>query len=248
MSLGRAVLAPIAAVRFCMDYAAECAKSERTEVELTAERWAELEQTNAKINLAILPKPHPDIDKWSLGVAEGNCSEYAVRKRHELITAGWPAGAVTLAVAKIDTGEFHLVVLVATDRGDYVLDNLHETVIPWRRAGYEWVMRSDAADPRLWQAVDEPSAVKSAGNLALAWAALPQEGAARPAAAALLLAEIRPAAIPLPVPRPSFQQAEASGEGNGRPAARCAAKPSSIRGLAGGGRRSRCDRTAPTAG
>lgn len=160
MQLGRIVLAPIAAIRFCMDNAAECRPgAEPQRVELTEARWAELSSINRTVNAAIAPKPEesktgPGIDTWTLGASAGDCDDYAVQKRHELIAHGWPSGAVTLAVARITGGEFHLVAVAATDQGDYVLDNLHTAVMPWRRTGYGWRMRSEAQDPRLWQAIN----------------------------------------------------------------------------------------------
>jgi predicted transglutaminase-like cysteine proteinase len=163
MQLGKTVLAPIAAIRFCMDNADECPSGgEPQTVALTEARWAELETINRTVNAAIAPKPDRGIDTWTLGATAGDCDDYAVQKRHELIARGWPSGAVTLAVARIAGGEFHLVVVVATDRGDYVLDNLHAAVMPWRRTGYGWMMRSEARDPRLWQAIDREAPVQVA--------------------------------------------------------------------------------------
>jgi predicted transglutaminase-like cysteine proteinase len=167
MPLGRTVVAPIAAIRFCLDNAGECRGGTEPEtVALTEARWAELEAVNRTVNAAIAPKTDtgPDallLDTWTLGASAGDCDDYAVEKRHELIARGWPASAVTLAVARITGGEFHLVTVVATDQGDYVLDNLHTAVMPWRRTGYGWLMRSEARDPRLWQAIKGPSPARA---------------------------------------------------------------------------------------
>jgi predicted transglutaminase-like cysteine proteinase len=166
MALGRTVVAPIAAIRFCMDNAGECQGGAPETVALTEERWAELEVVNRKVNAAIAPKPDAGPDTWTLGADAGDCDDYAVEKRHELIARGWPASAVTLAVARITGGEFHLVAVVATDRGDYVLDNLHTAVMPWQRTGYGWMMRSEARDPRLWQAIERPTVTRVANKAA----------------------------------------------------------------------------------
>jgi predicted transglutaminase-like cysteine proteinase len=54
----------------------------------------------------------------------GNCHDYAVSKRHELIRAGWPSASLRLAIAYTRGGVGHLVVIVRTTDGDRVLDNL----------------------------------------------------------------------------------------------------------------------------
>ncbi|BBF91407.1 transglutaminase-like cysteine peptidase [Blastochloris tepida] len=159
MQLGPAVLAPIAAVRFCMDYEDECRAGGdgAARVALTEERWADLDDVNRTVNAAIRPRSDADLDTWTLETAAGDCDDYAVRKRHILISRGWPRSAVGLAIARIPSTEYHLVAVVATDRGDYVLDNLRDRVVPWARTGYRWVMRSSADDPRLWMAIAGPA-------------------------------------------------------------------------------------------
>ncbi|NJO53698.1 MAG: transglutaminase-like cysteine peptidase [Bacteroidales bacterium] len=164
MPRGQTVLAPIAAIRFCMDYKDECRVGEdgTTRIALTEERWADLDEVNRSVNAAIRPRSDEGLDTWNLDVAAGDCDDYAVRKRHTLITRGWPRGAVGLAIARIPSAEYHLVAVIATDMGDYVLDSLHDRVLPWSRAGYRWMMRSSADDPRLWHAVAGPARDRTA--------------------------------------------------------------------------------------
>ena len=38
-------------------------------------------------------------------------------------------------------GEGHAVLMVRTDRGDYILDNKRNAVLPWYRTGYVFVKR-----------------------------------------------------------------------------------------------------------
>jgi hypothetical protein len=47
-----------------------------------------------------------------------------------------------------------------------VLDNLHTAVMPWRRTGYGWMMRSEAGDPRLWQAIERSPVARVATKAA----------------------------------------------------------------------------------
>ncbi|NJL08281.1 MAG: transglutaminase-like cysteine peptidase [Methylacidiphilales bacterium] len=87
---GGAVLAPVAAVRFCLDNSEDCRANGSEAVELTQARWAELESVNRSVNERIRPRPDSGLDTWSLGAAAGDCDDYAVQKRHDLIVQGWP--------------------------------------------------------------------------------------------------------------------------------------------------------------
>jgi hypothetical protein len=39
---------------------------------------------------------------------------------------------------------------VATDKGDYVLDNLSGEIRSWGAAGYTWIERQDSTNPTAW--------------------------------------------------------------------------------------------------
>ncbi|BBF91928.1 hypothetical protein BLTE_06130 [Blastochloris tepida] len=161
MTPGGAVLAPVAAVRFCMDNVGDCEAGAASAVAMTPTRWAELDSVNRSVNGRIRPRSDAALDTWSLGVVAGDCDDYAVQKRHDLIAHGWPGSALPLAVARLRTGEFHLVVVARTDRGDYVLDNLFDRVMPWQRTGHDWIMRSAPEDLRLWQSIGKSRQLRS---------------------------------------------------------------------------------------
>jgi predicted transglutaminase-like cysteine proteinase len=156
---GHAQLAPMPFVVFCMQYASDCnTEGTQTSVELTPEKFAELNEVNARVNGAIRPQEDTSAMRlWKLDVDAGDCNEYAVQKRHELIKAGWPAAALSLTVAKTAWGEGHLLVTVRTDHGDLVLDSLRREIVPWDQAHYHWIMRQSAADVRTWVAIDAPA-------------------------------------------------------------------------------------------
>lgn len=143
-------LAPMAFVGFCMRHPADC-RTGGGAVTLTDARWAELDAVHRRVNAAITPRDDTDeIDHWDLGRTEGDCDDYAVQKRHELLARGWPPGALSLAVVRIPSGVMHLVLTVRTDRGEYVLDNLRPEVVPWSRLGYAWIKRQSESQPRHW--------------------------------------------------------------------------------------------------
>jgi predicted transglutaminase-like cysteine proteinase len=148
-------LSPFQHVRFCLRYPADC-KSDATEtttVELTAETLETMQRVNRDVNLSIMPVTKSDAiadGGWTISPASGDCNDYAVTKRHELLQKGLPAKAVRLAVVKTQSGIGHLVLVVATNKGNLVLDNLSETIVPWQLTKYQWVKIQSSSDARYW--------------------------------------------------------------------------------------------------
>jgi predicted transglutaminase-like cysteine proteinase len=156
------VLAPFQHVRFCLRYPADC-KSDPTEIdriEMNAENSELLKRVNSDVNAAIIPivKDHgPELqDGWTIAPSAGDCNDYAVTKRHELLQNGLPARALRLSVVKTSSGIGHLVLVVATTNGDLVLDNLTETIRPWRSTDYHWLKIQSASDARFWNEIKVP--------------------------------------------------------------------------------------------
>jgi predicted transglutaminase-like cysteine proteinase len=155
-------LAPMAFTMFCMRYADECKPHRMVfrggRLKLTVERWQELKDVNRSVNAAI--KPEPNLaglagEKWLLHPARGDCNDYAVTKRHELISNGWPARSVLLSEVVTNWGEHHLVVVVRTFGGDLVLDNLTQDIMPWSRKPYRWVRIQMPKNPNYWASLSE---------------------------------------------------------------------------------------------
>jgi predicted transglutaminase-like cysteine proteinase len=148
-------LAPFQHVRFCLRYPAECkASSAIRRIELDVRTMQLLERINREVNLAIEPRVKADLaEGWTINPDSGDCNDYAVTKRHDLIARGLPSGALRLSVIKTPAGIGHLVLIVATTNGDMVLDNLTSAIRPWQITQYRWIKIQSANDPRLWNAV-----------------------------------------------------------------------------------------------
>jgi predicted transglutaminase-like cysteine proteinase len=155
-------LAPFQHVRFCLHYPSDCksnpAESER--IELSAEISDLLRRVNRSVNLSITPtiKSYgPELqDGWTIAPITGDCNDYAVTKRHELLESGLPAKALRLSVVKTSSGIGHLVLVVATTKGDIVMDNLNEVIRPWQSTDYHWLKIQSANDARFWHDVKAP--------------------------------------------------------------------------------------------
>jgi predicted transglutaminase-like cysteine proteinase len=153
-------LTPFQHVRFCLHYPADC-RSDPTEeerIDLTGENSELLNRVNRSVNAAIVPvqKSYGDSlhEGWRIAPFMGDCNDYAVTKRHELLASGLPAKALRLAVVKTRSGDGHLVLLVATTKGELVLDNLTEVIVPWQSADYRWLKIQSARDARFWLDVE----------------------------------------------------------------------------------------------
>lgn len=131
------------------------AREDFTPVKLTIARAAELIRVNQDVNAAMTYRDDADRDFWEVGGAEGDCEDFAIRKLQELVRDyGFPRGALTLTACRLDRGRGHAVLLVHSDRGVYVMDNLSPRVLPWRRLPYSWVAREEPGSPfRLWRAL-----------------------------------------------------------------------------------------------
>ena len=130
---------------------------------LSADLQAEITRVDFAINRAITPRTDLEafgVDNyWTLPLtdgpkAEGNCKHYALEKRRQLVADGVPADALSLAIVITQANEVHAVLVISTDQGDLVLDNLTDAVRPWRQTGYHWLARQTPGAPLRWVEAD----------------------------------------------------------------------------------------------
>lgn len=150
-------LAPFAQIRFCLQNPGDCeVGSSAAIVTLTSEKNAELQRVNRAVNGAIIPvndRSGTMGDVWQADVSAGDCEDFALTKRRKLMSLGWPATALRIAVARTREGEGHAVLVVKTSDGDLVLDNRTSRIRPFRQAGLSWIKIQSGENPRLWFAL-----------------------------------------------------------------------------------------------
>jgi predicted transglutaminase-like cysteine proteinase len=153
-------LGPMAHMTFCIKYPSDCEVRKIAfrggKYKMTDSRWQELTEINRRVNRFIRPERNMlglAGEKWLISPEAGDCNDYAVTKRHELLERGWPSRALLLAEVVVGSGEHHLVLVVRTDRGDFLLDNLSANVRPWSKPRYEWVRMQSPRDPKFWSFV-----------------------------------------------------------------------------------------------
>jgi predicted transglutaminase-like cysteine proteinase len=145
-------LAPFAHVAFCVRTPGECRqRTGDAVVAMTAKNRAMLDGVNSAINNAIIPREDPArAGTWQVDPPAGDCNDYAVSKRNELIQAGLSTHAVRLAIAMTPQGIGHTVVVVRTTEGDMVLDNRNYEIKRWDRTDLAWLKVESSADPQQW--------------------------------------------------------------------------------------------------
>jgi predicted transglutaminase-like cysteine proteinase len=161
-------LSPFQHVRFCNRYPADCEPNSRADalVELNSETFELLKRINHHVNAAIA-SAQKDYDNaldafWTIGPTSGDCNDYSVTKRHELLQRGLPSSALRLSVVKTAEGEGHLVLVVASTKGDLILDNLTDEIRPWKETEYRWLKIQSRNDPHYWVQVKSPIVVSAA--------------------------------------------------------------------------------------
>ncbi|MCK1475709.1 transglutaminase-like cysteine peptidase [Bradyrhizobium sp. 197] len=164
IELGRPTLPPLTYTMFCLRYEAECRLRRSFRggpIRLTKERWAELKAVNRVVNRAIAPQPNQfglAGEEWVVNPDRGDCNDYAVTKRHELLERGWPARVLLLSEVVTGSGDHHLVLVVRARTGDLVLDNLTPEIKLWSRVPYGWVRMQMPSDSRMWATTGRPAA------------------------------------------------------------------------------------------
>lgn len=153
------VLAPYPFIKLCHNRPDQCeAKHGKTEVALDQRDLQRLATINATVNHSIRPRNDPPgTDNWSLDVTSGDCEDYALAKRRELIESGLSARAIRLAVGTTREGEAHAVVIVRTDKGDIALDNSSDIPKPANRLSIAWTKIESSNNPKIWYSLSSAS-------------------------------------------------------------------------------------------
>lgn len=156
-SLVRIAKPPPGFVDFCARRPDQCLGEPAgpRQVSFTPETWTILSSVNSAINLAVAPeddKSHYGTEEyWTLPLdGYGDCDDYVMAKRHALMAAGIPESALRIAIVFTSRFVRHTVLIVATDSGNYVLDNLRNDIVTWDKAEYGWIKGQDPASSSGW--------------------------------------------------------------------------------------------------
>lgn len=162
---------PVAAwTGFCERFASECGVDVREpeRLQLTTQAWRTITTINRRVNARIQPltdKEHWKLaDQWDFpDNGYGDCEDYQLLKRKMLVESGLPRRALRMTVVIDELGEGHAVLMVRTDRGDFILDNKNNSVLPWNQTGYVYIKR-EGSDSLAWVSLGGRSSPVTTAN------------------------------------------------------------------------------------
>ncbi|WP_173934537.1 transglutaminase-like cysteine peptidase [Chelativorans sp. Marseille-P2723] len=148
---------PIGHYEFCKNNPRECALRPRDNGPLKTNEdvWSLIVKVNADVNKAIRPMSDRELygkeEFWTYPVnGAGDCEDYVLEKRRRLHEAGLDLANLLITVVRKPDGEGHAVLTIRTDRGDYILDNLHSDVRLWSHTEYTFLKRQASDHTGRW--------------------------------------------------------------------------------------------------
>lgn len=150
------VAAPAGAVALCRDLAWACAAS--SPADLTEKQIAHAKRVNSAVNRGVREvtdqSQYGIAERWALPTRRGgDCEDFALLKKRELVASGLPPQRLLLATALDRRRNPHVVLVLRTPQGDLILDNLTEEVVRWSQTGYTFLRMQDPAAPSGWTAL-----------------------------------------------------------------------------------------------
>ncbi|PLL11161.1 hypothetical protein C0V75_17940 [Tabrizicola sp. TH137] len=152
----QAAPAPPGAAGLCRDYDWACARGPLTPAGADVLKIAA--QVNSAANAAIRPisdqRQFAVVEHWSLPTARGgDCEDYALYKKRALVAQGIAPNRLLIAVVLDRKRQPHAVLVLRSDLGDFVLDNMTRRVLPWQKTGYAFLRMQDPKNPARWVSV-----------------------------------------------------------------------------------------------
>jgi len=150
-------MSPDGASQLCATYDWACAKSGRT-LRIGEAEVQVLRAINSRANRSIRPvsdlQQYRIMERWALPTKRGgDCEDYALYKKRELIRAGFPPEQLLIAAVLDRKRQSHAVLVVRTGSQDLVLDNLTDRIVPWHKTGYTFLRMQDPRQPHRWGSV-----------------------------------------------------------------------------------------------
>ena len=95
-----------------------------------------------------------------------------LEKRRDLMRQGLSLSNLLITVVRKPDGEGHAVLTVRTDKGDFVLDNLTDSVRQWDQTGYRFLKRQATNHTGRWVTIREGQSEPLVGSVQVAAALL----------------------------------------------------------------------------
>ena len=162
VSAGDATSVPFGWAEFCAraENSADCnvVSLPAADAVMDERAWAIARRVNRAVNAAV--EPVSDLinygveEYWSYPTnGKGDCEDYVLQKRRELMNLGFPREALLVTVVRDLVGEGHAVLMLKTTSGDFILDNKNNVIRRWTLTGYHYVKRQSQENPNVWVAL-----------------------------------------------------------------------------------------------
>ena len=161
MHTGGRTTQPVGHYEFCLHQPNECREltPKQPPIQLTRKLWAAMVDVNNAVNTMVTPRTDKEIwgkeEVWSYPDRVGDCEDYVLEKRRDLMRLGVPAGSLLITVVRQPSGDGHAVLTVRTSNGDYVLDNLEPRILDWADTEYTFLKRQSERNSGAWVAIDD---------------------------------------------------------------------------------------------
>lgn len=165
MRTGAVTSQPIGHYEFCRGHRDECSVTSQGSqpARVTDFGWNVIKEVNAEVNRRILPMTDQDIfgrdEVWAYPTDVGDCEDFVLEKRRELMKRGFSVSNLLITVVRKPDGEGHAVLTVRTMDGDFILDNLDESVRLWSETRYRFMKRQADYDTGRWVKIENTSDV-----------------------------------------------------------------------------------------
>jgi predicted transglutaminase-like cysteine proteinase len=153
---------PVGHYELCQQSRQECrqATPKQAPTELTRKLWATIVSINNTVNIKVTPRTDMEMwgkeEVWSYpDTGYGDCEDYVLEKRRELMKAGMPAGDLLITVVRQPNGDGHAVLTVRTSLGEFILDNLEPKVLAWNATGYTYLKRQSQTNSGVWVTIND---------------------------------------------------------------------------------------------
>lgn len=151
-----AALPPLGFVRFCgrTPTACESDRNRTSRLHMTGDRWRMAYRVNSFVNARIDPVSDEELygeaEYWAYPADAGDCEDYALLKQLYLERLGFSRSALLLTVVLDEKHEGHALLTLATDEGDFILDNRNNEIRNWANTDYTFLKRQSQHNPRQW--------------------------------------------------------------------------------------------------
>ncbi|HSM43118.1 MAG TPA: transglutaminase-like cysteine peptidase [Afifellaceae bacterium] len=158
LSAFRPAHAPRGFAAVCADYPWACSSDAAGTVTSDEEILALARRVNGRVNRRVRPLSDAEQfgvpERWTLPLSgAGDCEDYVLLKLKLMIEAGVPADRLFMAQVMPRDFSQHVVLVVRTAAGDYVLDNLRPGIRLWHKTGYAFLKMQNRDDAGRWDVV-----------------------------------------------------------------------------------------------